>query len=41
MLHSSVDKGDEGNAGHIADIGVDQELEVCNVDQRQIAAMQW
>ena len=39
VLHGGVDKGDERNVGHIADVSVDQELEVCNVDQRQIAAM--
>ena len=40
VLHGGVDEGDEGNVGHIADVGIDQEVEVCNVDQRQIAAMQ-
>lgn len=39
MLHGSVDEGDEGNVGHVADVSVDQKVEVCNVDKRQIAAM--
>ena len=36
MLHGGVDEGDQGYVGHIADVCVDQELEVSDVDQRQI-----
>ena len=38
MLHCSVDEGYQGYVGHIADVSVYQELEVGDVDQRQIAA---
>ena len=38
MLHGSVDKSDQAYVGHIADVSVYQELEVGDVDQRQIAA---
>ena len=38
VLHGSVDQGDQGDVGHVADVGVDQELEVGDVDQRQVAA---
>ena len=38
MLHGGVDEGDQGYVGHIADVCIDQELEVGDVDQRQITA---
>ena len=41
MLHGGVDQGDQADVGHIADVGVDQELEVGDVDQRQVAAMRF
>ena len=36
MLHGSVDDGYQGYVGHIADIIVDQELEVGNVDDSNV-----
>ena len=36
MLHGSVDDGDQRYVGHIADIIVDQELEVGNVDYCEV-----
>ena len=41
MLHGGVDQGDQGNVGHIADVGVDQELEVGDVDQCQVAGIRF
>ena len=38
MLHGGVDQGHQSYVGHIADVSVYQELEVGDVDQRQIAA---
>ena len=38
MLHGGVDQGHQGYVGHIANVSVNQELEVGDVDQRQIAA---
>ena len=38
MLHCSVDEGNQGYVGHIADVSVYQEPEVGDVYQRQIAA---
>ena len=38
MLHGGVDQGHQGDVCHIADVCVDQKLEVGDVDDRQVTA---
>ena len=40
MLHGGVYDGDEGEGGDVADVAVDEEPEVGDVDEGEVAAVQ-